>query len=267
MSTRGPLVLTESRRRAYLDAMQVVQWVPRAELPFAAASRPALLETLEVSQPSGVSLSVHTPTVVTPTPTSVPRAERPKRDIPRPSLVKAQAKTDVEPEPVPQPAKPVTVAPRFALQLLRAGACLVLAELPTGDAFQSRDPGYLLLKDMLRAAGLPQAPQLIGEPVRWPWLAKGSLDQGPEAARDFVQGFVAAQLEVAPCACLWLVGLPALRFAANVEEAAFYQEVAIDGLCNGWALPGLETLMDEPARKADVWQAMRRLMPRWKPAE
>jgi hypothetical protein len=153
------------------------------------------------------------------------------------------------------------------LQLLRAGTCLVLAELPTGDAFQSRDPGYLLLKDMLRAAGLPDSPQLVGEPVRWPLLARGSLDQGPEAARDFVQGFVAAQLETAPCACLWLVGLAALRFAAGVEASAFYQEVAIDDLCNGWALPGLEILMDEPLRKADVWQAMRGLMARWKPVE
>jgi hypothetical protein len=157
--------------------------------------------------------------------------------------------------------------PRFALQLLRAGACLVLAELPTGDAFQSRDPGYLLLKDMLRAAGLPDSPQLIGEPVRWPLLTRGSLDQGPEAARDFVQGFVAAQLETGPCVCLWLVGLSALRFAAGADESVLYQEVAIDGLCDGWALPGLETLMDEPMRKADVWQAMRRLMARWKPVE
>ena len=31
-----------------------------------------------------------------------------------------------------------------------------------------------------------------------------------------------------------------------------------------WALPGLELLMEEPQRKADVWQAMRRLMARWK---
>ena len=30
------------------------------------------------------------------------------------------------------------------------------------------------------------------------------------------------------------------------------------------ALPGLELLMEEPHRKADVWQAMRRLMSRWK---
>ncbi|BCQ64847.1 hypothetical protein PBOI14_65970 [Pseudomonas sp. Boi14] len=69
--------------------------------------------------------------------------------------------------------------PRFALQLLRAGRCLLLVELPTGEAFQSRDPAYLLLKDMLRAAGLPDSPQILAEPVRWPMLTRGNLDQGP----------------------------------------------------------------------------------------
>jgi len=32
-------------------------------------------------------------------------------------------------------------------------------------------------------------------------------------------------------------------------------------------LPGLELLMDEPQRKADVWKAMRQLMARWKSVE
>ena len=72
--------------------------------------------------------------------------------------------------------------PRFALQLLQAGSCTLLVELPTGEPFASRDPGYLLLRDLLRAAGLPDSPRLIGEPVRWPLLARGNLDQGPQAA-------------------------------------------------------------------------------------
>ncbi len=53
---------------------------------------------------------------------------------------------------------------------------------------------------MLRAAGLPDAPQIIGEPVRWPLLARGNLDQGPDVAREFVQGFVQARLEEDECA-------------------------------------------------------------------
>lgn len=267
--TNGLLVLTEPRRRAYLNAMQVVQWLPRGELPFAALSRPDVLadplEPVEPTEARDLPPSVRAVSVSTPESAPVPRVERPRVDIPRPAVAKPSPAPAAE--PAAAPAKPGVPAPRFALQLLRAGRCLVLAELPTGDAFQSRDPGYLLLKDMLRAAGLPDSPQLVGEPVRWPLLARGSLDQGPQAATDFVQGFIAAQLEEAPCACVWLIGLPALRFAAGCDEAAFYQEVAIDGLCDGWALPGLETLMDEPMRKADVWQAMRRLMARWKPVE
>jgi len=262
-------VLNEPRRRAYLDAMQVVQWLPRAELPFAAPSRAELLAWEAPTQPEpqvAPAMPAAAPSVITraPAPAPVP-AERPRPEIPRPTAAAKPA--EAAPAPAPKAARPVVQAPRFALQLLRAGACLVLVELPTGEAFQTRDPGYLLLKDMLRAAGLPDSPRLIGEPVRWPLLARGSLDQGPEAARDFVQGFIAVQLETEPCDCIWLVGLPALRYAADVGESAFHTLVAIDNLCEGWALPGLETLMDEPMRKADVWHAMRPLMARWKPVE
>ena len=38
-------MIPEQRRRAYLDAMQVATWLPRTELPFAAASRLELLES------------------------------------------------------------------------------------------------------------------------------------------------------------------------------------------------------------------------------
>nr|WP_194718719.1 energy transducer TonB [Pseudomonas typographi] len=250
-------VLTETRRRAYLNAMQIVQWLPRAELPFAAPSRPQLLEPwlpapgeAEAPGPGGDK------------PAPPPGRPRPKVAVPRPQAAPAAIAEAVAIEPAPPVAKPAP-PPRFALQLLRAGRCLLLVELPTGEAFQSRDPAYLLLKDLLRAAGLPDAPRLIGEPVRWPLLARGNLDQGPQAAQDFVQGFVAAQYEAEPCACLWLVGLPALRYAAGADDSAFYNDWPLEGLGCAWALPGLELLMDEPQRKAAVWHSMRRMMPRW----
>lgn len=263
-------MLIESRRRAYLSAMQVVHWLPRAELPFAAPSRPELL--LPVAPVEDLDFEVR-PAAPAPAPNATPaapqaRAERPKIEIPRPGSAPKPAAKPVEAEqeaPAPRPA-PVP-PPRFALQLLRAGSCLLLVELATGQPFQSRDPSYLLLKDMLRAAGLPDAPQIIGEPVRWPLLMRGNMDQGPDAARDFVQGFIAARLEEAPCTCLWLLGLPAIRFAGQADAEAYYQELEVDLLGNAWALPGLELLMDEPQRKADVWKAMRRLMARWKSVE
>src|SRR3546814_12057597 len=82
---------------------------------------------------------------------------------------------------------------------------------------------------MLRAAGLPDSPQIIGEPVRWPLLARGTMDQGPEAARDFVQGFVSARLEDEPCVCLWLIGLPAEKFAGEGDAEEFNRELQGNG--------------------------------------
>ncbi|MDO7897351.1 energy transducer TonB [Pseudomonas citrulli] len=254
-------MLIESRRRAYLTAMQVVSWLPRTELPFAAPSRPELLEAPE---PLDVPPAPAMPVAKAPVEPSTPAPERPKIEVPRPSLAanRTSAKPVAEADEAPAPAK--VAPPRFALQLLRAGRCLLLVELPTGEPFQSRDPAYLLLKDMLRAAGLPDSPQIVGEPVRWPLLSRGTMDQGPDAARDFVQGFVSARLEDEPCVCLWLIGLPAVKFAGEADADAFTRELQVEGLGSAWALPGLELLMETPQRKADVWQAMRRLMARWK---
>ncbi|MEX3773854.1 energy transducer TonB [Pseudomonas sp. MYb118] len=242
--------------------MQVVNWLPRTELPFAAPSRPELLE-----MPAPMAEAPVTPVVVADAPAQpVARpAERVKIEAPRPSSPGTRAVAPPVEEEAPVVAKPAPVPPpRFALQLLRAGRCLLLVELPTGEAFQSRDPAYLLLKDMLRAAGLPDSPQIIGEPMRWPLLVRGNMDQGPEAARDFVQGFLSARLEDAPCVCVWLIGLPAVRFAGEANAESYNRELQVEGLGSVWALPGLELLMEEPQRKADVWQAMRRLMARWK---
>ncbi|MFU2330775.1 energy transducer TonB [Pseudomonas sp. NFX98] len=244
--------------------MQVVNWLPRTELPFAAPSRP---ELLEMPEPFVVAPVVPVAVAETPVAAVVKPAERVKIEVPRPSLAStrtgAKAVEEAEEAPIVAKAAPIP-PPRFALQLLRAGRCLLLVELPTGDTFQTRDPAYLLLKDMLRAAGLPDSPQIIGEPVRWPLLVRGNMDQGPEAARDFVQGFLSARLEDAPCVCLWLIGLPAVRFAGEADAESYNRELQVEGLGSVWALPGLELLMEEPQRKADVWQAMRRLMARWK---
>lgn len=245
--------------------MQVVSWLPRVALPFAAPSRPELLEPLEPQVPPapvrpGVELKV--------VPEAPPRprpVERVKIEVPRPAarIEAPAAASEGAVEPVAAKAVPLP-PPRFALQLLRAGRCALLVELPTGEPFQSRDPAYLLLRDLLRAAGLPDSPRPLGEPVRWPLFRGGNLDQGPQAAREYVQTFVAARLEEeGDCACLWLVGLPALRFAAALEADAFNRELLIEGLPPVWVLPGLETLMEEPVRKAELWRAMRQVRVRW----
>ena len=260
-------MIAELRRRAYLSAMQVASWLPRVELPFAAPSRPELLQPQAEPEPAPAEIVAEP--VVAQAPAQQPAA-RPVIEVPRPSAaarVFAKPQASTEPEEAPAvAAKPLAPPPRFALQLLRAGDCALLVELATGEPFQSRDPSYLLLKDLLRAAGLPDAPQQVGDgsPIRWPLLTRGSLDQGPEAARDYVQGVLAGQLEAEPCRCLWLVGLPAVRFAGEADAESYNRELQIEGLGAAWALPSLELLMDEPERKAELWRAMRRVMPRWR---
>ncbi|TWE05545.1 hypothetical protein FB481_107296 [Pseudomonas sp. AG1028] len=260
---------TELRRRAYLDAMQVASWLPRVELPFAAPSRPELLVAFEpeveiVVEKPAVQVEVTAP-AAQPAAGEVVTRERPRIEMPKPGSGSktdepAAEQTSAAPAPRERPAPP----PRFALQLLRAGSCALLVELPTGEPFQSRDPAYLLLKDLLRAAGLPDAPQIIGEPVRWPLLVRGNMDQGPQAALDFVQSFIGARLEEQePCACLWLIGLPAIRFAGDADAEAYNRELQVEELGAAWALPGLELLMDEPERKRDLWHAMQRVRRRW----
>ncbi|MDF3196833.1 energy transducer TonB [Pseudomonas sp. 1928-m] len=267
-------MIAELRRRAYLSAMQVASWLPRVELPFAAPSRPELLQPPVEPEPEAATAVPQAVAEAAPayepplaeTPVVAP-ASRPKIEVPRPAPQGRMAKVeavaaDAEAQVTPQPT--LVAPPRFALQLLRAGACAVLVELPTGEPLQGRDPAYLLLKDLLRAAGLPDSPQLIGEPVRWPLLVRGQIDQGPQAALEYVQSFVGARLEEQePCSCLWLVGLPAIRFAGEATADAYNRELQVEGLGAAWALPGLELLMDEPERKRELWQAMRRVRQRW----
>ena len=264
-------MISESRRRAYLDAMQVASWLPRTELPFAAPSRLELLQPpVAEPEPAAVVAPVAeveaAPVVERPAvaPTVEPTpAPRPRIAMPEPKS--AAATVSPSEEAAAEPAKPIEPPPRFSLQLLRAGNVLLVVELPTGESFQSRDPAYILLKDLLRAARLPDKPQQVGdgEPIRWPLLHKGSLDQGAEAARDYVQGVMAAELEQMGCDCIWLIGRPALRFAGEVDVGNCYREVAVEGLGRALAMPGLEELMEQPAAKAELWKAMRRSMPRW----
>ncbi len=248
-------MIAELRRRAYLNAMQVASWLPRVQLPFAAPSRVELLQSPEPAS-AEIFVAVQVPVQQ---PTVRPAIELSRSTAPVRVFVKPQAK--VEAEAVAVSALP----PRFVLQLLRAGDCALLIELATGGPLQSRDPSYLLLKDLLCAAGLPNTPQQVGDgsPIRWPLLSRGSLDQGPDAARDYVQGVLAGQLEAEPCRCLWLIGLPAVRFAGEADDEAYYRELQVEGLGPAWALPSLELLMDEPERKADVWRAMGRILVHW----
>jgi len=258
----------EARRRAYLQALQLDVWVPRTVLPFAAPSRP---EALWVEEPEAAPVVAR---VVRPEPVAktapaaavaeAPPANRPRIEIPRPAALKPAAPPVAEPQPERAPPPAREPAPRFALQLLQAGRCLLLLELPTGDTLGVRDPAYLLLRDLLRAAGLPDTPRIVSEePIRWPLLNNGQLDQGPAAAAEFVQSFVSGHQErLGEGLGLWLIGVAARR-CSGVEDAQLTGVERDTALGPAWLVPGLDILMEEPAAKAALWQAMRPLRRRW----
>lgn len=260
-------MIDELRRRAYLSAMQVVSWLPRQVLPFAGPARPEWQPPVAEAAPQALAPAPQVLPVAPPSAAPAVLIEPPRARIavPRPAATsRPLSVVETTPEEVLEPAPKALPPPRFSLQLLRAGSCALLVELPSGEVFARRDPAYLLLQDLLRAAGLPPVPQVIGEPVRWPLLVRGNMDQGPQAALEFIQSYLAAQLEQQErCACVWLVGLPAIRYAGEADESAYNSELQVEGVGVAWALPGLELLMEEPQRKAALWQSMRRLMTRW----
>lgn len=284
-STMNPLHEQEVRRQAMLQAMQLDVWLPRQQLVNAAASRDYLLEWHSVkavaaavepvvaAQPSVAPrvAAVVAPTVAAvPTAPTAPRADawvsiRDKMALTqtaqRPAVVANVVPEAVAAEEVPAvtavQAEPI---PRFALQLLRADNCLLLVDLPTGEAFQSRDPDYQLLKDMLRAAGLTDQPDFMRQaaPITWPMLHSGNLvhEQNTEAARACVRDLLTVELQSKPAVCIWLLGKQAVRFASSADDVDLYSVQSFVEGAQLWSLPSLESILEQPLLKRDIWRSM-----------
>lgn len=271
----------EVRRQAMLQAMQLDVWLPRQQLLNAAQSRDYLLEWQavdEVTVASGAPVVQPAADSRASAPAAASVARPPRSEVrlsvrdrlalaPASSNTKAAtsatvADTPLEAEVVTPPSAAVQVEPipRFALQLLRAGNCLVLVDLPTGEPFQSRDPDYQLLKDMLRAAGLTDKPSLMrqGAPIAWPMLHSGSLmhEQNAAAARACVRDLLTVELQAEPALCIWLVGQQALRFANLDDETPLYSVQPFAEDAQLWNLPSLERVLEQPLLKRDIWRSM-----------
>ncbi len=273
----------EVRRQAMLQAMQMDVWLPRQQLVNAADSREYLLEwQIEEEVAAAPVAPVAQPAVNTPAPaagTSSPatRSRGEAHVSLRDRLASLQAAqkpaaavvATVETETVPaeevaaakKPAKLQTEPiPRFALQLLRADNCLVLVDLPTGEPFQSRDPDYQLLRDMLRAAGLTDKPSFMrqGASITWPMLLSGSLmhEQNAAAARACVRDLLSVELHAESAVCIWLIGSQAVRFASADDKAQLYNlQPFVEG-AQVWSLPSLESVLEQPLLKRDIWRSM-----------
>lgn len=258
-------MIDEARRRACLRAMGVDLWLPRTPLPHAAPSRPAQLAEVAIL-PVASALPAARPQPVVSVPAARPSAPaageggsvaRRLAEV----LPIRPAKLESRPPPAPapvleKPAAPSEPVPRFSLQFMRAGGCLLVIELPNGEPLQGRDPARRLLDDLLRAAGLPPV-QAVDEPLRWPVLRNQNFDRGPDGARQYIGTLLLARLEQQPASAVWLVGERASRFSGVDDQG----QLAGAGFV--WQLPGLDELIAQPARKRGLWHDMQRVMPRW----
>ena len=274
-STANMMHAQEVRRQAMLQAMRIDVWLPRQTLVNAAPSREMLLDwetidqvaiqpavqTMPRPQAAAASSAISAPAVRSGERVSV-------RDKLALAAIKPKAKPNVSAPvtaPVEQPAtQPASIAaepiPRFALQMLRADNCLLLVDLPTGEAFQSRDPDYQLLKDMLRAAGLTAQPRFLrqGTPLVWPILRTGNLmhSQNAAAARACVRDLLSVEQQAELTGCIWLLGEQAVRFGSAADDVALYQLQPFTEDVQAWSLPSLESVLEQPLLKRDIWRSM-----------
>ena len=267
----------EERRQAMLQVMQLDVWLPRQNLPFAAASRDYLLDwACEPAQREPVEqeqISRQNDAEV-----GVARGQQAQNQLQqiRQSLSAGQAATAPVAAEAPPPAEVVTPEaatpaqeiPRFALQIMRSANCLLLLDLPVAEPLQSRDPEYLLLKDILRAAQLPHEPSLLrnAEPIRWPVLSVGNLAhrQDSQAARAYVRELLSMECAQQPTSMIWLLGENAVRFANISDEFADdFGITAFEHEWQLWSLPSLEQLLQNPSLKRQLCQSMQLRMPRW----
>lgn len=274
----------EVRRQAMLQAMQLDVWLPRQPLVNAAPSRDDLLDwqtidqvTVAAAKPAARLLGSSPAAAVS---APVAPTARPARSEVRVSVrdklalatVAPSNKTNIvqaveltaEPERIKVQAQPL---PRFALQILRADNCLLLVDLPTGEPFQNRDPDYQLLKDMLRAARLTDQPHFLrqGTPFVWPMLRSGNLmgEQNAEAARFCVRDLLSVELSSEPTACIWLVGSQAVRFGSTADDTALYSLQPFTEGVQVWTLPNLESVLEQPLLKRDIWRSMCAISALW----
>lgn len=270
----------EVRRQAMLQAMQLDVWLPRQSLLNAAPSRDYLLDwqntdaaITELVEPLVSTVASVSPVVSAPEPPAVvaPRVDTwvsvrdklaltPSTHKPTVAVPVATATVPVDEQAAPALSVPAEGIPRFALQLLRADNCLILADLPTGEAFQSRDPDYQLLKDMLKAAGLTDQPIFLRQaaPITWPMLLSGNLmhEQNASAARACVRDLLSVELQSSPAVCIWLLGKQAVRFASAADDSELY---ALQPFVEGaqlWCLPSFENVLERPMLKRDIWNSM-----------
>ena len=260
--------MNELQRTEYLTALGVTSYMPRFRLPLAAEPTQALLPPPEQSQSSdteprptsvaalmqSVGAAASQPVETTPSSAKAPAA--PPADVGRViGSLTAETRANTA------PAKPVAVAaPQKQVSPFVLSCWWLGEELLAVD---SREPGTALPVEALfgniaRALGWHQLPT-ERDKLKWP-LAENpfAMAAGASDARETCGSWLEAAYARKPVKSIWLMG----------EQAqAYCSPVPLEAPVNDWqgtsvvAMPSLSELLNEPSRKRDVWQLLRKLYP------
>lgn len=265
--------MLESTRLDYLAAMGVVSWVPRHPLANAAFRLPPELPKIPEEPEQLPEVPDRLPADARQAPVAgsagashaesirASIAVRPGKPIQPPAPAPYQADNEqpvVEPEIRSEPLEP------FYLQLWMAGPCALLIETPE-PGLESASPTLHLLKDILRAVRLPQAPHLYAD-FHWPLIRNQQFDRGAPAASLALQAFMQGRLESKSILSIGCFGTyPRLLLGPELDglDLSAGSEQLVEHLPPVWFAPALDALLYDPASKAQLWQQLKRIMSRW----
>lgn len=183
--------MDELTRSRYLQALGTDVYISRGQLPGAAVTR-----RLAIVRPSPRALGQAVPEKsaadIAAVPVKMPRLEA----VPAPTARHAE------------PARPVDQGrgPEFSLVAISCGGWLWLEEQGNGDRLPDQ---LMLVQSMAQALGMittDVATRASSAQFDWPIHNNRQLDQGQEAARSSVAGFIQRKLEQQRCHGLVLLG-------------------------------------------------------------
>lgn len=264
--------MNELQRTEYLTALGVTSYMPRFRLPLAPEPLQALLpppaeESREATAPAAAAMAAAGVTTEAATTSGEPHtaagnAAAPAEPSPDMGRVIGSITAEARVNPTaPQQATPVAppqrqVAP-FVLSCWRLGDEVL--------AVDSREPGTALpveslFGNIVRALGWHQLPSERNK-LRWP-LAENpfAAAAGTDDAKDTCSSWLEAACLRNPVKSIWLMGQQAQEFCAPVPLAA-------GEAVNDWqgvrivSMPSLTELLQEPVRKREVWNQLRKLYP------
>lgn len=263
--------MNERLRQEYLDALDIIQFVPRRILAGAKASEPAFFPELAADDLPPVHEDVTStapPRQAAALESSAPKAvvsdlvQSIIRDAgPANNLPGSPAPTN----PPPDNGKAVEleileseIPARFALSVWRPSASLMIVDSRhLGDALPTRT----LLQNILRAKSV-EASGAAPDILSWP---PPGLTQilGWSAAQDMVSAFLQARLDLQPAQYIWLMGESAYRavlsptgsYTDDLGKAMNVDQLGVLAV----VLPSLAEMLQYPELKARTWAAIRSL--------